>query len=63
MHEPYSRDMRERAVALLDEGASSPEVARTLRKLRNALRWALLEISSNDALGYFSHCGFRVPCQ
>jgi transposase len=37
--------------------------ARTLRKLRNALRWALLEISSNDALGYFSHCGFRVPCQ
>jgi transposase len=158
MIEPYSLDLRERAVALLDEGASSPEVAemlgvsdswvrkmrlrrdrlghlmpgsppgkeriltkedevvvldrlnahrtdrvrelveargarlvflpgyspdfnpiehawsklkallrkagaRTLRKLRNALRWALLEISSNDALGYFSHCGFRVPCQ
>lgn len=37
--------------------------ARTLRKLRNALRWALLEITSNDALGWISHCGFRVPCQ
>jgi transposase len=37
--------------------------ARTLRKLHNALRWALLEITSNDAHGYFSHCGFRVPCQ
>ena len=36
--------------------------ARTLRKLRNALRWALLEITSNDAHGWISHCGFRVPC-
>jgi transposase len=36
--------------------------ARTLRKLQNALRWALLEISSDDAHGWFSHCGFRVPC-
>ena len=30
MIEPYSLDLRERAVALLDEGASSPEVAETL---------------------------------
>jgi transposase len=37
--------------------------ARSLRKLRNALRWALLEISEQDALGWISHCGFRVPCQ
>jgi transposase len=36
--------------------------ARTLRKLRNALRWALLEITSSDAHGWISHCGFRVPC-
>lgn len=30
MVEPYSLDLRERAVALLDEGASSPEVAEML---------------------------------
>jgi putative transposase len=30
MIEPYSLDLRERAVALLDEGASSPEVAEML---------------------------------
>ncbi len=36
--------------------------ARTLPRLRRALRWALLEITSNDAHGYFSHCGFPVPC-
>jgi transposase len=36
--------------------------ARTLRKLRRALRWALLEITSEDAHGWFSHCGFPVPC-
>jgi transposase len=36
--------------------------ARTLRKLSRALRWALVEITSNDAHGWFSHCGFRVPC-
>jgi transposase len=30
MIEPYSLDLRERAVALLDEGASSPEVAEIL---------------------------------
>ena len=36
--------------------------ARTLRKLARALRWALLEITSNDAHGWISHCGFRVPC-
>jgi transposase len=30
MIEPYSVDLRERAVALLDEGASSPEVAEML---------------------------------
>jgi transposase len=35
--------------------------ARTLRKLRNALRWALLEITRDDAHGWVSHCGFRVP--
>lgn len=35
--------------------------ARTVRKLRRALRWALLEITSGDAHGWFSHCGFRVP--
>jgi transposase len=37
--------------------------ARTLRKLQNALRWALLAISHEDAHGWISHCGFRVPCQ
>lgn len=36
--------------------------ARTVRKLSRALRWALLEITSSDAHGWFSHCGFRVPC-
>jgi transposase len=36
--------------------------ARTVLKLRRALRWALLEITSNDAHGWFSHCGFPVPC-
>ena len=30
MIEPYSLDLRERAVAMLDEGASSPEVAEML---------------------------------
>ena len=30
MNEPYSLDLRRRAVALLDEGASSPEVAEML---------------------------------
>ena len=37
--------------------------ARTVRKLARALRWALLEITSDDAQGWFSHCGFHVPCQ
>jgi len=36
--------------------------ARTIRKLGRALRWALLEITSDDALGWISHCGFHVPC-
>jgi transposase len=36
--------------------------ARTLRKLQNALRWALRAITHEDALGWISHCGFRVPC-
>lgn len=36
--------------------------ARTLRKLHRALRWALLEITNDDAHGWISHCGFRVPC-
>jgi transposase len=35
--------------------------ARTLRKLRRALRSALLEITSSDPHGWFSHCGFPVP--
>ena len=30
MKEPYSLDLRERAVALVDEGASSPEAAEML---------------------------------
>lgn len=37
--------------------------ARTARKLARALRVALLAITSSDAHGWFSHCGFRVPCQ
>jgi transposase len=37
--------------------------ARTVRKLGRALRWALLEITSDDAHGWISHCGFPVPCQ
>jgi transposase len=36
--------------------------ARTLRKLSRALRAALLAITSSDSLGWFTHCGFRVPC-
>jgi transposase len=36
--------------------------ARTLRKLARALRQALLAITPSDAHGWFSHCGFRVPC-
>lgn len=35
--------------------------ARTVRKLTRALRWALLQITSSDAHGWVSHCGFRVP--
>jgi putative transposase len=31
MREPYSLDLRERAVAMVDEGANSSEVARALR--------------------------------
>ena len=37
--------------------------ARTARKLARALRVALLAITSSDAHGWFSHCGFPVPCQ
>jgi transposase len=37
--------------------------ARTVRKLGRALRSALLAITSGDAHGWFSHCGFRVPWQ
>jgi transposase len=36
--------------------------ARTVRKLANALRWALLQVTPGDAHGRVSHCGFRVPC-
>jgi transposase len=36
--------------------------ARTLRKLARALRTALLAITPDDSHGWFSHCGFRVPC-
>jgi len=36
--------------------------ARTLQKLSRALRAALLAITSSDSLGWFTHCGFRVPC-
>lgn len=36
--------------------------ARTLRKLGRALRNALLAITPEDSRGWFSHCGFRVPC-
>jgi transposase len=36
--------------------------ARTLRKLARALRAALLAITPGDSHGWFSHCGFRVPC-
>jgi transposase len=36
--------------------------ARTLRKLSRALRAALLAITSSDSLGWFTHCGFGVPC-
>lgn len=37
--------------------------ARTLRKLARALRSALLAITPDDSYGWFSHCGFHVPCQ
>lgn len=36
--------------------------ARTLRKLSRALRAALLAITPSDSQGWFTHCGFRVPC-
>ena len=36
--------------------------ARTVRKLGRALRSALLAITTDDSHGWFSHCGFRVPC-
>jgi transposase len=36
--------------------------ARTLRKLSRALRAALLAITPGDSEGWFTHCGFRVPC-
>lgn len=36
--------------------------ARTLRKLARALCMALVAITPEDSHGWFSHCGFRVPC-
>ncbi len=35
---------------------------RTVRKLARALRFSLLAITPDDSHGWFSHCGFRVPC-
>lgn len=37
--------------------------ARTLSRLSRALRAALLAITPDDSRGWFSHCGYRVPCQ
>jgi transposase len=37
--------------------------ARTLRRLSRALRAALLAITRDDACGWFTHCGYHVPCQ
>ena len=36
--------------------------ARTVPKLTHALRWALLQVTPEDALGWLLHCGFHVPC-
>lgn len=36
--------------------------ARTIRRLARALGDALRAITPDDAHGWFSHCGFRVPC-
>lgn len=36
--------------------------ARTVRKLFRALGAALHAITPSDSHGWFSHCGFRVPC-
>jgi len=49
MIEPYSLDLRERAVALLDEGASSPEVAEMLGVSDSWVRKMRLR---RDALGH-----------
>jgi len=49
MIEPYSLDLRERAVALLDEGASSPEVAELLGVSES---WARKMRLRRDRLGH-----------
>jgi transposase len=49
MIEPYSLDLRERAVAMLDEGASSPEVADALGVCDSWVRKMRLR---RDALGH-----------
>lgn len=36
--------------------------ARTRRKLSRALCGALRAITSSDARGWFTNCGYRVPC-
>jgi hypothetical protein len=35
--------------------------ARTIDALFEATAAALLAVSAGDALGYFEHCGYRLP--
>ena len=59
MIEPYSLDLRERSVALLDEGASSLEVAEMLGVSDSWVRKMRLR---RDALGHRGLAGVGGRC-
>ena len=41
--------------------SSQPPFWNGLPTLQEALREALLTITAHDALGWFTHCGYRLP--
>lgn len=61
---PYSPDFSpiEEAFAKL-KGRLRKAAARSSEALVDAMGVALDSISAGDALGFFSHCGYRTPVQ
>jgi hypothetical protein len=37
--------------------------ARTKEALLEAIGWALSAVTTDDARGFFEHCGYRMPVQ